>query len=171
MFMEAQTASLIEQEPSRYEALIHVSHAIRAHRDPAELFQVLRNELRNVVKFDSIGIVQYDEVGNEIAWHLAERCKQMRDGPREVPQEETIPWWVYQNQQAVMIPCFERETRFPRAVDEIRTCGIRSGCAFPLTTVQAPGSSFSRQRRRRRLFRAGRVLSFSRRRPDCTRGR
>jgi formate hydrogenlyase transcriptional activator len=137
MFVTEELAIQTEQAPgSRYEALIRVSQAIGVHRDPAQLFQVLSNELRNVVKFDSIGVVQYDEAGNEIAWHLAEKCKEMRDRPcQDLPQEETIPWWVYQHQQAVVIPCLERETRFPRALDLIRTCGIRSGCAFPLTTV------------------------------------
>jgi formate hydrogenlyase transcriptional activator len=137
MFMAAEAATLTEQGlESRYEALIRVSQAIGVHRDPAELFEVLRSELRNVVKFDSIGVVQYDEGGNEIAWHLAEKCKEMKDRPcQEIPQEETIPWWVYQHQQAVVIPCLERETRFPRALEAVKACGIRSGCAFPLTTV------------------------------------
>jgi formate hydrogenlyase transcriptional activator len=136
MFLAAEAATLIEQGSSRYEALIRVLQAIRAHRDPAELFPVLRNELRNVVKFDSIGIIQYDEEGNEIAWHLAERCKEMKGGPcPDIAREQSIPWWVYQNQQALVIPCFDRETRFPGALNRVRACGIRSGCAFPLTTV------------------------------------
>ena len=136
MSMAAGAATLIEQEPARYEALIRVSQAIGVHRDPAELFRVLMDELRSVVKFDSIGVVQYDEAGNEIAWHLAEKCKEMTDRPcNELPQEESIPWWVYQQQRALVIPCFERETRFRRALDLIRACGMQSGCAFPLTTV------------------------------------
>src|SRR5580704_9878630 len=121
---------------SRYEALIRVSQAIAAHRDSEELFNVLRKELGSVVKFDSIGIIQYDETGNEIAWHLAEKCKEMRDRPCEdIPREETITWWVYENQQAVVIPCVDRETRFRKALNAVKACGMRSGCAFPLTTV------------------------------------
>jgi formate hydrogenlyase transcriptional activator len=121
---------------SRYEALIRVSQAIAAHRDSEELFNVLRKELGSVVKFDSIGVIQYDEAGNEIAWHLAEKCKEMRDRPCEdIPREETITWWVYQNQQAVVIPCVDRETRFRKALNAVKACGMRSGCAFPLTTV------------------------------------
>ena len=121
---------------SRYEALIRVSQAIASHRDPEELFEVLRKELSSVVKFDSVGVVQYDEAGNEIAWHLAEKCKEMRDRPcEEIPKEETITWWVYQNQHAVVIPCVDRETRFRKAIDAVKACGMRSGCAFPLTTV------------------------------------
>lgn len=136
MFMAAETATLIDREPTRYEALIRVSQAIGTHRDPEELFQVLTNELRKVIKFDAVGIVQYDEAGKEIVWHLAEKCKQMRDGRcGDIPQEETIPWWVYQHQQPVVIPSVERETRFARALGLMRACTIRSGCALPLTTV------------------------------------
>ena len=137
MFRAVEAARVIDQElDSRYEALIRVSQAIAVHRDPAELFRSLRNELRSVVKFDSIGVVQYDEAGNEIAWHLAESCRQSTDCPgQDVPQEETIPWWVFRHQQAIVIPCFERETRFPRALEQIKSCGVRSGCAFPLTTL------------------------------------
>jgi len=125
-----------QSRASRYEALIRVSQAIAAHRDPEELFEVLRKELRSVVKFDSIGVVQYDQAGNEIAWHLAEKCKEMKErGCQEIPREETIVWWVYQNQKAVVIPCVERETRFRKALEDVKACGIRSGCAFPLTTV------------------------------------
>ena len=121
---------------SRYEALIRVSQAIAAHRNSEELFNVLRKELGSVVKFDSIGIIQYDEAGNEIAWHLAEKCKEMRDRPCEdIPREETITWWVYENQQAVVIPCVDRETRFRKALNAVKACGMLSGCAFPLTTV------------------------------------
>ena len=137
MFVTEELSIQTDQSrASRYEALIRVSQAIAAHRDPEELFEVLRKELRSVVKFDSVGVVQYDEAGNEIAWHLAERCKEMKDPLREeIPREETITWWVYQNQRAVVIPCVDRETRFRKALDAVKACGIRSGCAFPLTTV------------------------------------
>jgi formate hydrogenlyase transcriptional activator len=121
---------------SRYEALVRVSHAIGSHRECSELFQVLQVELRNVIKFDSIGIVQYDEAGDEIAWQLAEGCKQIAERCRaDVPEDETITRWVYEQQRPLLVPNFERETRFERMVDAIKDCGIRSGCAFPLTTV------------------------------------
>jgi len=60
MFMAAEAATLIEQEPTRYEALIRVSQAIGTHRDAAELFRVLTKELRKGIKFDAVGVVQYD---------------------------------------------------------------------------------------------------------------
>src|SRR6202030_3812203 len=36
---------------------------------------------------------------------------------------------------ALVIPCCDRETRFPGALNRVRACGIRSACALPLTTV------------------------------------
>jgi formate hydrogenlyase transcriptional activator len=137
MIVTEESAAYIEKPlGSRYEALIRVSQAISVHRDPEKLFPALADELRRIIHFDSIGIVQYDEAGNEVEWHLAERCKQM-GGSRcpDIPQEDTITWWVYQHQEAVVIPCLGRETRFPRMVDLVKSCGMQSGCALPLTTV------------------------------------
>src|SRR5437879_3536908 len=135
MFVTEELSIQTDQSrASRYEALIRVSQAIAAHREPEELFEVLRKELRSVVKFDSIGVVQYDETGNEIAWHLAERCKEMKDRPCEdIPREETIPWWVDQNQKAIVIACADRETGFRQAVEAMKASGIRSGdsCTLP----------------------------------------
>jgi formate hydrogenlyase transcriptional activator len=131
--LDARTETAPE---SRYEALIRVSHAISSHREPSELFQVLRVELGNVIKFDSIGIVQYDEAGDEIAWHLAEGCRQIAERcGADIPKDETITRWVYEQQRPLLLPSSERETRFGRMLDAIKACGIRSGCAFPLTTV------------------------------------
>lgn len=137
MFVTEELSIQTDQSrASRYEALIRVSQAIGVHHDPAELFRVLSCELRNVVKFDSIGVVQYDDTGKEIAWHVAEKCEELSERPCEdLPQEESILWWVHQQQKAVVIPSVDRETRFRRAVDLIKACGIQSGCALPLTTV------------------------------------
>jgi hypothetical protein len=38
----------------RYEALIRVSQAIGAHRDPQDLFRAMATELRRVIQFDGM---------------------------------------------------------------------------------------------------------------------
>ena len=48
--------------------------------------------------------------------------------------EDTLAWWVYQNQQALVIRDTDRETRFPQMMELFRMFGIRSACAVPLTT-------------------------------------
>jgi hypothetical protein len=91
---------------ARYEALFRVSQAISAQRDPKDLFCVLARELRHVIRFDGIGVAQYDEAAKQVRWHVAERCSQPFT-PLESPSEETMACWVYKNQK-------------PRQADEIR---------------------------------------------------
>src|SRR3989454_6525588 len=121
---------------ARYEALIRLAQAISAHRDPEELFCLLATELRQVVKFDAIGVAQYDEAANRVRWHLAERCSQPGFVfPPDLPPEETMTCWVYQHQEPLLIPSVDEETRFPRMMDLFRKHRIQSVCALPLTTV------------------------------------
>ncbi|HXA77882.1 MAG TPA: sigma 54-interacting transcriptional regulator [Candidatus Acidoferrales bacterium] len=126
-------------EPSdatRYEALFRVSQAISAYRDPKELFHTLASELSNLVRFDGIGVVQYDAAGNRTKWHLAEKCgSQDATSSREIAPEDAMTWWVHQNQQPVVISSVLEEIRFPPTMDRLKECGIQSGCVLPLATV------------------------------------
>ncbi len=81
--LQAQSES---QLADRYEALFRVSQAISAHRDPRQLFSTLANELRQVVRFDFIGVAQYDEATGRATWLLA-KC----DQAREEPPSECVP--------------------------------------------------------------------------------
>ncbi len=121
---------------ARYEALFRVSRAISAYRDPKELFRALATELRSVVQFEGIGVVQYDDAGNKVKWHLGVKCPQSEGSPYpELPPEETITWWVYRNQQPFVITSIDRETRFPRMMEQLKGYGVRSACFLPLTTA------------------------------------
>jgi formate hydrogenlyase transcriptional activator len=128
----------------RYEALVRVSQAIGAHRDPKDLFHVMAGELQRVVQFDGIVIAQYDEASNEILWNACEVCE--HEGPVPVPEgpaDQTITKWVYERQEPLVIPSLERETRFPRLVAFLLGKGFRSVCAVPLTTVHRRIGSFA----------------------------
>jgi formate hydrogenlyase transcriptional activator len=111
--------------------LIRIAQAIRGHRNPRELFQLLTRELREVLPFD--GIVQFDEAANKVHWHHCIHHSHS-DAPTIAP-EETVAWWVFQNQQAVRIRDAEREMRFPANMAMLQRFGIRSACAVPLTTA------------------------------------
>jgi formate hydrogenlyase transcriptional activator len=121
-------------EAQRYEALFRVSQAISAQRDPKGLFCVLAHELRRVVRFDGIGVAQYDEVTKRIEWHLSERCSPQLP-PVEIPPEQSMTCWVYQNQKALVIPRIDQEERFPAMIGQLKRYGIQSACALPLTTA------------------------------------
>src|SRR5580658_171866 len=116
---------------ARYRALIRIAQAIRGHRNPRELFELLTRELRGVLPFD--GIVQFDE-SRKVHWN---HCTDLpsQPAPAHLDPEDTIAWWVYHNQQPLVIHDTERETRFPAMMDMFRSFGIRSACAVPLTTA------------------------------------
>jgi formate hydrogenlyase transcriptional activator len=118
---------------ARYESLIRVADSIRAQHDPQALFSVLVEELRPVIPFDAIA--QYDESSSKVNWHLCEGYRQHTPATSGIQFEETLPWWVFQNQRAAVIADVRRETRFSYTVEHLRKNGLRSASAFPLSTA------------------------------------
>jgi formate hydrogenlyase transcriptional activator len=135
MYGATQTR-LDQPSTAHYETLFRVSQAIGAYRDPRELFRVLVGELCGIVQFDGIGVVQFDDAGSKIKWHLAEKCGESDAvSSSQVTPEDQMFWWVYQNQQPVVVTSVENEKRFPSTMEQLKTYGIQSGCVFPLTTA------------------------------------
>src|SRR5258708_28161803 len=136
---EAVQVRLAPSEQSivaRYEALIRVSQAVSAYREPRKRFDVVVDELRSVIEFDGIGIAQYDETTDAIEWHVSIHC----DEPNPVlkdkcAQKETMTCWVFQNQRPLVIPFVDQETRFPDTMEFLRKHEMQSVCMLPLTTV------------------------------------
>src|SRR5579863_4571059 len=120
---------------SRYEALIRLAETIRSHPDENDLFRTLVNELREVVEFDAL--TQFDGAANWVQWEFTEpyddKLKARRVEP--APKEETVAWWVYQNQEPIVIRCTDRETRFPLTHERLATLGLNSACFLPLSTA------------------------------------
>ena len=132
-FVMARSPETDKLPAARYESLIRLAAAIRTNERPQDLFQILVRELAKVVRFDAIA--QYDEALNKINWHLGELCNPAAKPYRELPKEETIAWWVQDHQEPLLIPSVDNEERFPRMIEVLKSCGIRSLCAFPLTTA------------------------------------
>jgi formate hydrogenlyase transcriptional activator len=121
---------------ARYEALIRVSQAVSAYREPKKLFDILVEELRHVIEFDGIGIAQYDETTNTIEWHVSIHCDEPSLAPpKDCAHKETMTCWVFQNQRPLVIPFVDRETRFPDTMELLKRRKIQSVCMLPLTTV------------------------------------
>ena len=137
--MGAAQARLAPSERSvaaRYEALIRVSQAISAHREPRRLFEVLVDELHGVIEFDGIGIAQYDETKDAIEWHVSIDCEEPNPVlSDQCAQKETMTCWVFRNQQPLVIPSVGDETRFPDTMDFLEKHKMQSVCMLPLTTV------------------------------------
>src|SRR6266446_1818606 len=85
----------------RYESLIRLAEAIRSHRDQKDLFQLLADELRQVVPFDAIS--QIDHAGNKVNWQFSEAYDSRISRVSDIPKEETVAWWVHRTQQPLVI--------------------------------------------------------------------
>jgi PAS domain S-box-containing protein len=122
---------------SRYEALLRVSRAINSYREPAALFRALAKELQDAVRFDFLGLVLYDEAHNKFLVPVLEVVN--GSGvivPPDLRAEDTIAWWVYQNQKPVVISCATEETRFRPMMEVYKQCGVQSAVVLPLTTAR-----------------------------------
>ena len=128
--------SAAETAPStaaRYEALIRISNSIRARKEPPELFEILVHELRRVIPFDAIA--QFDESANKVNWHLGAACQKGPKCSMEDANGETLPRLVYRTQEPVVLGTMESDSRFPEFTQKMRSNGLRSMCAFPLSTA------------------------------------
>src|SRR3984885_1714992 len=132
---DSQPAARGQSSASRYEALARIAELIRSHSEEKVLFQTFASDLHQVVPFDCIS--QFDSAANWVHWHFLEPYDSAFEALaiRNIPREETVVWWVYQNQQPVVIPFIDRETSFPLVVERFSKLGLRSLCAFPLSTA------------------------------------
>jgi formate hydrogenlyase transcriptional activator len=131
---EAESVRFTEEPTAeRYEALIRIAAAIRAQREPRELFGILVHELGQVLQFDAIA--QYDERSNKVDWHMGSGCHQSDSRSSETDNEETLAAWVYRNQEGIALAELDADTRFPSTIVKMRQAGLRSALAFPLTTA------------------------------------
>lgn len=123
-----------QSDGARYESLIRLAGSIRSQPEPKALFGVLVDELKPVIGFDAIA--QFDESSKKVNWHLCESCRQLSPAPASDFQiEDTLPWWVSENQQSVVISDVWRETRFSYTVEHLKRAGLQSACALPLSTA------------------------------------
>ena len=134
---DAQKAAISSETlASRYEALIRLAEVIRSKPGEEDLFETLVNELHQVVPFD--GIIQLDPGANRVRWQFLEPYKEKLEARRAVsaiPRDESASWWVYRNQQPIMIRVGDGGTRFPRAAKWLAKTGLRSVYALPLSTA------------------------------------
>jgi formate hydrogenlyase transcriptional activator len=124
----------------RYEMLIRVSQAIKAHRGYDDLFRALAAELHKVVEFEVVYCIRHDETANKLTW-LGSLSSGGMARP-DFPPQEMMTTWVYEHQKPLVIPFLEQETRFPRVAEFLANQGLRSVCALPLTTVRRRIGSF-----------------------------
>src|ERR1700731_2959253 len=101
----------------RYESMIRLAEAIRSHRDQKDLFQLLADELRQVVPFDAMA--QCDHAGNKVNWHFSEAYDSEISHVPDIPREETVAWWVDRTQQPLVLQVGHEDSRFRTTIEAL----------------------------------------------------
>lgn len=120
----------------RYEAVVRISEAISACRGTEELAKALADQLSGIVAFDRLDVVVQKEDSKDYEWVAWGK------GPLpvpDVPAEELPIWHVYNTQEPLHIPDWNRDDRFPRLKQWLAETGvdiasIGSVVLLPLTT-------------------------------------
>ncbi len=131
--MTQAPVSVAVSQGARYEALIRLAAAIRAHEGGGDLFDLLADELRGVVQFDAIA--QFDETATKVHWRHYEPAGSLCPLAGVTAKEESVALWVHQHQQPLLVPVVELETRWRPSMERLTLLGLRSMCALPLSTA------------------------------------
>ncbi len=125
----------------QYEALSRLSISL-ASLTPEELSRNLAALLSPLLDFDFLDVILFKEGTSEVLWRSV-GASQL--APADTPIEETIFWWVHQQQQALRIADWKRDERFAVGREALKKMGFeyRSLCLLPLRTPDGPLGVFS----------------------------
>ncbi len=120
----------------RFQALLAVAESITSCRDSEELFCGLARHLQRVVRFDRVGLVLLQPERGGTSARVLETTGMGFTTLPEYPVDGDHSGWVIETQQPLIVPDTAAETRWPRAMAELREHGIVSFCSLPLTTAR-----------------------------------
>jgi formate hydrogenlyase transcriptional activator len=120
-----------ESDSRRYEAVLHISEAIAACREPEELATTLASEIGKFLHFDHLYFVVLKENSKEI------ECLVWGKGQFPLPDlpMEELPWWeAVRSRDPQHTADWDTEERYPRFKEWAKKIGLGSGLRVPLTT-------------------------------------
>jgi hypothetical protein len=116
----------------RYEAVMRISEAIAACREPEELATTLASEIGKFLHFDHLYFVVVKENSQEI------ECLVWGKGQLplpDLPMEELLPLWdAVRSSDTQHTADWDTEERYPRFKEWAKKIGLGSGLRVPLTT-------------------------------------
>src|SRR5579864_7678550 len=128
-----RTHSMISRESDshRYEAVLRISEAIAACREPAELATTLASEIGKFLHFDHLYFVVLKENSKEIEYLVWGKGQLPLP---DLPTEE-LPWWeAVRSRDPQHTADWDTEERYPRFKEWAKKIGLGSGLRVPLTT-------------------------------------
>src|SRR6201984_3230424 len=116
----------------RYEAVVRISEAIAACREPEELAKTLADEIGKFLQFDHLYFIVLKENSKEIEYQVWGK------GPisswPDLPIEELPFWEAVRSRDPQHTPDWDTEERFPRFRKWAKKMGLGSGVRIPLPT-------------------------------------
>ena len=121
-----------QSDTHRYEAVLRISEAISACREPEELARTLADEIGKFLQFDHLYFIVLKENSKEIEYHVWGK------GPipywPDLPIEELPLWEAVRSRDPQHTADWDTEERYPRFKEWAKKMGLGSGLRVPLTT-------------------------------------
>ena len=120
-----------QSDSRRYEAVLRISEAIAACREPEELATTLASEIGKFLHFDHLYFVVVKENSKEIEYLVWGKGQLPLP---DLPMEE-LPWWeAVRSRDPQDTADWDTEERYPRFKEWAKKIGLGSGLRVPLTT-------------------------------------
>ncbi|MGC1229103.1 MAG: GAF domain-containing protein, partial [Candidatus Sulfotelmatobacter sp.] len=129
--------TISEEYTQRYEALLRATNAIGTCRDCDTAADMLIQALREVVSFDYLQLVTFEDQTSTVEWHLL-----YSNGARQnlhltdIVVQGTPILWVHESQQPLVTADWSEETRFPEHAEFLDELSITATCVLPLRRGQ-----------------------------------
>jgi formate hydrogenlyase transcriptional activator len=129
------SAPRLELDVQRHAALLEMADVLSRHHEPSDLFRALAPSLSAVVPFDFLDFALHESSGQLVKFHVWDG-ETWPAVPLEIAVNDAAVDWVWERQQPLAIDDLERETRFKRGLEWLRSYHLRSYCLVPLTSPQ-----------------------------------
>jgi formate hydrogenlyase transcriptional activator len=135
--MSALAATVSEPYTQRYEALMRATSAIGTCTDCDAAADVLLQSLREVITFDYLQLISFENDTGTVAWHLLYSNGARQNLPlADVVVDDTPVEWVHESQRVLVTADWNKETRFAKHGEYLSELGIASSCVLPLSRGQ-----------------------------------
>jgi hypothetical protein len=121
----------------RYEAVLRISEALSACREPEDLTKILSEQLREILDFFQFYIIVYKQNSTEVEWAVLGAEKSLISAYADVPIEDRPSWRAFATQEPFHIANWDTDERVPPQLKQgISAKGLEIGplVFVPLTT-------------------------------------
>jgi formate hydrogenlyase transcriptional activator len=151
--MSTLSPTISDEYTQRYEALLRATNAIGTCCDCDTAADMLIQALREVVSFDYLQLVTFENNTANVEWHvLYSNGARQNLHATDVVVQDTPIGWVHDSQQPLIISDWSKEARFPEHALLLDELGITATCVLPLTRGQRRLGSLSVGRSRRNAY-------------------